>query len=74
MKAGETHVLTGGEYADFSILGVVRALRDFDEKEVLRAWMNGETYPSWNQWPEHLVAEGYCEHADVHITDVPEFR
>lgn len=71
LKVGETVNITSGEWSDYSILGTVRVLREFDADALAEAWVAEQNaaepwcHPNSREWFKWLLAEGYAEEADV---------
>lgn len=54
--AGTMLITAFGEYADYTVVNVVRALRDFIPADTLIASQDSKLI--WGDW---LVEQGYCE-------------
>ncbi|MEY5061342.1 MAG: hypothetical protein RIS45_1263 [Planctomycetota bacterium] len=72
LKAGETVVLTAGDYSDYRILGTVKVLRDFDPDALAEQWTAEQragadpwAWVSSRDWYAWLLTAGYAEEAPV---------
>lgn len=64
MAAGEIFVITDGQYENYRIVAVVRALKDFDTAAELSGFVADETRPAWSDGELYvalLVSKGLVE-------------
>lgn len=74
MKRGDVYLLTHEEYADYGILGIIRALKDFDfDAEIVlfkdlcdRNDQENQGVYSYAGFFDRLIASGLCELAGIH--------